>query len=78
MDSERDEDESYARVETVSFVLTGEDVVGVVLHGCRPRHPLWLVFRVGAEEETDEYEDGRENSRGPFSGQAPGLMFRVL
>lgn len=78
VDSERDEDESYGRVETVSLVLTREDVVRVVLHGCGPGHPLWFGFGVGAEEETDEDEDGREDSRGPFSGQAPGLVFRVL
>ena len=78
VDSERDEDESEASVETVCFVLTGEDVVGVVLHGCGPGHPLWFVFGVGAEEETDEHENGCEDSRGPFSRQAPGLVFGVL
>lgn len=62
MDSEGEEDESDAGVETRGLVVGGEDINGCLAHDSRPGHPLGFVFWVRGKEKAGETEDGGEDS----------------
>lgn len=78
MDAERDEDEAYGCVEAGRIILAREDVQGPALHLCRPRHPGWFRFWVGADVKAKDDQDGGEEPSGPFAGVAPALVGGVL